>query len=149
VSKRGGITEFVQRKSSISFIFKKLDQEVLISKIGTSSFGPPYVTFHSSFPFIRCTTVIDSSYNCSWRLIGYDNLRYSRLIAHWSVKNIIPDVTPMLAEMFMLLDEDHDGVVDINELRDDMETVLKGETRTPEELMAETDTNGDAKPIGT
>ena len=49
----------------------------------------------------------------------------------------------MLAEMFMLLDEDHDGVVDIDELRDDMETVLKGEIRTPEELMAETDTNGD------
>ena len=49
----------------------------------------------------------------------------------------------MLAEMFMLLDEDHDGVVDINELRDDMETVLKGETRTPKELMAETDKNGD------
>jgi Ca2+-binding EF-hand superfamily protein len=49
----------------------------------------------------------------------------------------------MLAEMFMLLDEDHDGVIDIDELRDDMETVLKGETRTPEELMAETDTNGD------
>ena len=49
----------------------------------------------------------------------------------------------MLAEMFMLLDEDHDGVVDIDELRDDMETVLKGETRTPEELMSESDTNGD------
>ena len=49
----------------------------------------------------------------------------------------------MLAEMFMLLDEDHDGVIDIDELRDDMETVLKGEIRTPEELMAETDTNGD------
>jgi Ca2+-binding EF-hand superfamily protein len=49
----------------------------------------------------------------------------------------------MWAEMFMLLDEDHDGVIDIDELRDDMETVLKGETRTPEELMAETDTNGD------
>jgi Ca2+-binding EF-hand superfamily protein len=43
------------------------------------------------------------------------------------------------AEMFMLLDEDHDGVVDIDELRDDMETILTGETRTPEELMAETD----------
>ena len=49
----------------------------------------------------------------------------------------------MWAEMFKLLDEDHDGVIDIDELRDDMETVLTGETRTPEELMAETDTNGD------
>ena len=46
-------------------------------------------------------------------------------------------------EMFKALDEDHDGFVDIYELKDDMDTVLKGETRTPEELMAETDTNGD------
>ena len=45
--------------------------------------------------------------------------------------------------MFKALDEDHDGFVDIYELKDDMDTVLKGETRTPEELMAETDTNGD------
>jgi Ca2+-binding EF-hand superfamily protein len=37
------------------------------------------------------------------------------------------------------LDEDHDGFVDIDELRDDMATVLKGETRTPEDLMEETD----------
>jgi hypothetical protein len=35
------------------------------------------------------------------------------------------------------------GIVCIDELKDDMATVLKGETRTPEELMAETDTNGD------
>ena len=47
--------------------------------------------------------------------------------------------------MFKALDEDHDGFVDIDELRDDMATVLKGETRTPEELMVETDTNGDGK----
>ena len=47
--------------------------------------------------------------------------------------------------MFKALDEDHDGFVDIDELRDDVATVLKGETRTPEELMAETDTNGDGK----
>ena len=45
--------------------------------------------------------------------------------------------------MFNALDEDHNGFVDIDELKDDMATVLKGETRTPEELMAETDTNGD------
>jgi Ca2+-binding EF-hand superfamily protein len=45
--------------------------------------------------------------------------------------------------MFKALDEDHDGFVDIDELRDDMATVLKGETRTPEDLMAETDANGD------
>jgi Ca2+-binding EF-hand superfamily protein len=44
---------------------------------------------------------------------------------------------------FNALDEDHNGFVDIDELKDDMATVLKGETRTPEELMAETDTNGD------
>jgi Ca2+-binding EF-hand superfamily protein len=49
----------------------------------------------------------------------------------------------MWAEMFNALDEDHNGFVDIDELKDDMATVLKGETRTPEELMAETDTNGD------
>ena len=47
------------------------------------------------------------------------------------------------AEMFKALDEDHDGFVDIDELRDDMATVLKGETRTPEDLMEETDANGD------
>ena len=51
----------------------------------------------------------------------------------------------MYAEMFKALDEDQDGFVDIDELRDDMSTVLKGETRTPEELMVETDTNGDGK----
>ena len=45
--------------------------------------------------------------------------------------------------MFKALDEDDDERVDIDELRDDMATVLKGETRTPEELMAETDSNGD------
>jgi Ca2+-binding EF-hand superfamily protein len=33
------------------------------------------------------------------------------------------------AEMFKALDEDHDGFVNIDELRDDMATVLKGETR--------------------
>jgi hypothetical protein len=33
--------------------------------------------------------------------------------------------------------------VNIDELRDDMATVLKGETRTPEDLMEETDANGD------
>ena len=47
------------------------------------------------------------------------------------------------AEMFKALDEDDDERVDIDELRDDMATVLKGETRTPEDLMAETDSNGD------
>ena len=45
--------------------------------------------------------------------------------------------------MFKALDEDDDERVDIDELRDDMATVLKGETRTPEDLMAETDANGD------
>ena len=49
----------------------------------------------------------------------------------------------MWAEMFNALDEDHNGFIDIDELKDDMATVLKGETRTPEELMGETDTNGD------
>jgi Ca2+-binding EF-hand superfamily protein len=42
----------------------------------------------------------------------------------------------MWAEMFNALDEDHNGFVDIDELKDDMATVLKGETRTPEEIMA-------------
>ena len=45
--------------------------------------------------------------------------------------------------MFKALDENQDGFVDIDELKDDMATVLKGETRTPDELMDETDTNGD------
>ena len=45
--------------------------------------------------------------------------------------------------MFKALDEDNDERVDIDELRDDMATILKGETRTPEDLMAETDSNGD------
>jgi Ca2+-binding EF-hand superfamily protein len=36
----------------------------------------------------------------------------------------------MWAEMFNALDEDHNGFVDIDELKDDMATVLKGETRT-------------------
>ena len=49
----------------------------------------------------------------------------------------------ILAEMFKALDENHDGFVDIDELKDDMATVLKGESRTPDELMDETDTNGD------
>ena len=49
----------------------------------------------------------------------------------------------ILAEMFKALDENQDGFVDIDELKDDMATVLKGETRTPDELMDETDTNGD------
>ena len=49
----------------------------------------------------------------------------------------------MWAEMFKALDKDHDGFVDIDELKDDMDTVLKGETRIPEEIMEETDTNGD------
>jgi Ca2+-binding EF-hand superfamily protein len=49
----------------------------------------------------------------------------------------------MWAEMFNALDKDHDGFVDINELKEDMNTILEGETRTPEELMEETDTNGD------
>jgi hypothetical protein len=39
--------------------------------------------------------------------------------------------------------DDDDERVDIDELRDDMATILKGETRTPEDLMAETDSNGD------
>jgi len=47
------------------------------------------------------------------------------------------------AEMFKALDENDDERVDIDELRDDMTTILKGETRTPEDLMAETDSNGD------
>lgn len=51
----------------------------------------------------------------------------------------------ILAEIFKALDEDHDGFVDIDELKDDMATVLKGESRTPDELMDETDTNGDGK----
>ena len=49
----------------------------------------------------------------------------------------------MWAEMVNALDKDHDGFVDINELKEDMNTILEGETRTPEELMEETDTNGD------
>jgi Ca2+-binding EF-hand superfamily protein len=32
--------------------------------------------------------------------------------------------------MFNALDEDHNGFVDIDELKDDMATVLKGEPRT-------------------
>jgi Ca2+-binding EF-hand superfamily protein len=36
----------------------------------------------------------------------------------------------MWAEMFNALDADHNGFVDIDELKDDMDTVLKGETRT-------------------
>lgn len=51
----------------------------------------------------------------------------------------------ILAEIFQALDEDHDGFVNIDELKDDMATVLKGESRTPDELMDETDTNGDGK----
>ena len=49
----------------------------------------------------------------------------------------------MWAEMFKALDKNHDGFVDIDELKEDMNTILEGETRTPEELMEETDTNGD------
>jgi len=49
----------------------------------------------------------------------------------------------MWDKMFKLLDEDDDECVDVDESKDNMATVLKGETRTPEELMVETDTNGD------
>ena len=49
----------------------------------------------------------------------------------------------VLAEMFLDLDGDQDGLIDIDELSYDMATVLKGETRTPEDLMEETDTNRD------
>jgi hypothetical protein len=36
-----------------------------------------------------------------------------------------------------------DELIDIDELRDDMTTVLEGEIRTPEDFLEETDTNGD------
>ena len=49
----------------------------------------------------------------------------------------------VLAEMFLDLDGDQDGLIDIDELSYDMATVLKGETRTPEDIMEETDTNRD------
>ena len=45
--------------------------------------------------------------------------------------------------MFTALDGDRDELIDIDELRDDMTTVLEGEIRTPEDFLEETDTNGD------
>ena len=49
----------------------------------------------------------------------------------------------ILEEMFLNLDGDQDGLVDIDELRDVMAYVMEGETRTPEDLMADADANGD------
>jgi Ca2+-binding EF-hand superfamily protein len=49
----------------------------------------------------------------------------------------------ILEEMFLGLDGDQDGLVDIDELRDVMAYVMEGETRTPEDLMADSDANGD------
>ena len=49
----------------------------------------------------------------------------------------------ILKEMFLDLDGDQDGLVDIDELRDVMAYVMEGETRTPEDLMADADVNGD------
>jgi len=46
-----------------------------------------------------------------------------------------------LLGVFKLLDQDKDGHVDINELGN-MMTLLDEETRNPEEVLDETDTNG-------
>jgi Ca2+-binding EF-hand superfamily protein len=45
--------------------------------------------------------------------------------------------------MFLNLDGDQDGLVDIDELRDVMAYVMEGEIRTPEDLRADADANGD------
>jgi hypothetical protein len=45
---------------------------------------------------IKCKTVkyTDQLDNSSWNVLGFDTLRFIRLIADWSVENIKPDMTP-------------------------------------------------------
>jgi hypothetical protein len=40
---------------------------------------------------VKYTDQLDNS---SWNVLGFDTLRFIRLIAHWSVENIKPDMTP-------------------------------------------------------
>ena len=45
--------------------------------------------------------------------------------------------------MFLDLDGDQDESIDIDELKGDMAYILEGDARTPEDLMADSDANGD------
>ena len=44
--------------------------------------------------FCDIVQYIDQSYYCSLHVLGFDTLRFSRLITDWSVENMNPDMTP-------------------------------------------------------
>jgi len=53
-----------------------------------------YVTFLLYLTVQSLRKTLDQWDNSSWRVLGFDTLKFSRLTADWLVKNMIRDMTP-------------------------------------------------------